>query len=154
MKVQLINQKRTTDDDLSSNLELIDIVVCEEDSNANSNDDEKSFYRREAKRLLTYIKTFCSTTMTAISLANAGFISTGKKDSDEVICLWCGLMLSEFQETVDACALHQAITGESCDFIVNFSTLNKALTGSSKRFLDLPLAQGRSAQVELLQGIV
>lgn len=78
------------------------------------------------KRLETYATIFKCRYMTCTELAHAGFISfrSGRTSStstsssrDQVLCVWCGLTLWTFVEHVNALALHQTHSHESCKFL-------------------------------------
>lgn len=94
-------------------------------------------YVDSLKRLETYATIFMCRYMTCTELAHAGFISVSSHGTsstsssrDQVLCVWCGLTLWTFVEHVNALALHQTHSHESCKF------LKEILPGlSSKTYL-------------------
>lgn len=75
-------------------------------------------YIDDFKRLQTFAGNgFHSLSMTATGLACSGFISLNKKMPDHVACIWCGLSLWNFQERVNATAIHEALGHNSCTFL-------------------------------------
>ena len=65
-------------------------------------------------RLKTF-GSYKSTCISRMSLALAGFISCNSGDA--VYCVWCKLLLKDFEEPVSAIALHRLYAGSTCLFL-------------------------------------
>ena len=71
-------------------------------------------------RLVTYASpSFRCNSMTASELSSAGFIYSRMetKNTDQVLCIWCGLTLWQFADHVNAFAIHQAYDKGNCSFL-------------------------------------
>ena len=77
-------------------------------------------YENLPARLITFSSyNFRSILMTGTELSHAGFIfaETTAKKADKLVCVWCGLLLWDFVDHIDAIAIHQTFSNGICEFL-------------------------------------
>lgn len=87
----------------------------------------QSKYARESERLLTFEEDFRSRITTGTALARAGFINF-KAGTDEVLCVWCNAHIRNFENAIDAVALHFALSAHICEFVRYYDRKNIPIT--------------------------
>ena len=89
--------------------------------------EPKDKYQTLRSRMLTF-KSYQSEHVLAIECAKAGFISKQQEDQkDTLLCVWCLLVLRNFEQTVDVFATHK-LCSSACTYlrIITHKRLTKA----------------------------